>query len=134
MKTPIYIIFALEDNMACDRLIDQARNSKVPVEFQRMLTKVPWAPLWKAQSRSRIFGCEGAIFLISKNTNDGVGLAWELACVKEAGLPLLGVQVDRMKRGAVPEGFGDSKVIEWNWPEIETFIQSFTKRTWGATT
>ena len=134
MNTRIYIIYALDDHMACDRLIDQAKKAKLAVEFERMLTKTPWVPLWKSQSRTRIRGCDGVIFLISKNTNEGLGTSWELECASEAGLPILGIQVDRMKKGTLPPGLVSTSVIEWNWPEIETFLQSFSKRGWSAST
>ena len=31
--------------------------------------------------------------------------------------------------GSVPEELRDSKVVEWNWPDIARFIQSLNKGT-----
>jgi hypothetical protein len=134
MPTRVYVIFAPEDQIAYNRLNDQARKSKVDVAFSLMQPKLPWVPLWKGQCRTKIRECNGAVLLISKPTKDSPGLSYEIACAREAEIPILGVHVDKFNKGALPDGLGDSPVIDWNWPEIETFLQSFNKRTWGAST
>ena len=93
-----------------------------------MQAKQPWVPLWKSQCRTRMFNSDGAIVLISKKTQQGAGLSWELQCAREAQTPIIGVQVDKYEKGTTPEPLGAAPIIEWNWPEIASFIQSVQRR------
>jgi len=90
-----------------------------------MQTKEPWVPAWKAQVRTRIFRCAGAVVLLSKNTNKG-GLAWELECATSVDLPVLAIQTDAAQKGNVPAELRDP-AIEWNWPDIQRFMQGLGK-------
>src|SRR3982750_2051140 len=116
MDIRIFVIYAAEDHLFFDRLAEQARTAKLPVTFERMQAKQPWVPLWKGQCRTRMFGSDGAIVIISKKTQQGSGVSWELECAREAGTPTIGVHVDKYDKGTVPEGLGDAKIIDWNWP------------------
>ena len=122
MVTRVFVICAPKDEAFFLRMIDQAKSSKVAVEFDHMQVKQPWVPHWKAQCRTRIYPCEGAIVLIGKNTSDGA-LGWELECARTFDIPLLGVHLDARERGVVPKELADRTVIEWNWLEIAKFIR-----------
>ena len=122
MVTRVFVICAAKDEAYFLRLIDQAKSGKLSVEFDHMQMKQPWVPHWKAQCRTRIYPCEGAIVLIGKNTSDGA-LGWELECARTFDIPLLGVHLDARERGVVPKELADRTVIEWNWLEIAKFIR-----------
>jgi hypothetical protein len=124
--TRVFVIHAPEDYLFFDQIATQARNAKLPVEFDRMQVKQPWVPGWKGQCRTRIYKCGGAVVLISKHTNQG-GVGWELECAQAFDIPMLGVHIDKPNSGAVPEELRDAAVIDWNWPAIARFIQSLTK-------
>ena len=124
--TRVFVICVPEDHRFFERLAEQARTAKLQVEFDRMQTKEQWVPAWKAQARTRIFRCGGAIVLLSKNTNKG-GLAWEVECATSVDMPVLGVQTDKVEKGSVPPELLDRSVIEWNWPDIQRFIQGLGK-------
>ncbi len=124
--TRVFVICVPEDSRLFERLAEQARTAKLQVEFDRMQVKEPWIPAWKGQARTRIFRCNGAIVLLSKNTNKG-GLAWELECARAVDLPMLGVHADKLEKGSVPAELVDSSVVEWNWPDIARFIQGLGK-------
>ena len=128
----IYVIFASEDHPSCNRLVDLANGAKLPVRFEFTEPKLPWVPSWKGQTRAKMFKCDGAIVLLSKKTREAVGVSWEISCAGEAQLPVLGVHIDKFQKGSLPDGLQDAQIIEWNWPEIASFIQSFTKRAWSA--
>ena len=123
--TRVFVICASKEEAFFLRMIEQARNSKLAVEFDHMQAKQPWVPHWKAQCRTRIYPCEGALVLISKYTGEG-GLAWELECARTFEIPMLGVHVDPRERGVVPKELHDHTVIEWNWPDVARFIQSLS--------
>lgn len=121
--TRVFVIHVPEDYLSFDRLAEQARSSKLAVEFDRMQAKQPWVPAWKSQAWNRIYKCEGAVVLLSKHTNQG-GLKWELECAQKFNIPMLGVHVDATKAGKVPDELSGSTVIDWNWNEIARFIRS----------
>jgi hypothetical protein len=124
MENRIFVIYAAEDHQFFDRLAEQARTARLAVTFERMQAKQPWVPSWKGQCRTRMFNSDGAIVLITKKISKEAGVNWELQCAREAQTPVIGVFVDKFDKGALPEGFGDATTIEWNWPEIASFIQS----------
>jgi len=119
-----FLIYAEEDYKFRDLVVNQAKTSHINVEFADMPTKQPWVPRWKTACRTRAFECDGAIVFISKKTKQGVGVKWELECVADTQVPVLGVYVEKGDKSLVPEEIGDSKLIEWNWSEIASFLQS----------
>jgi hypothetical protein len=121
-----FLIYAEEDYRFKDLLISQAQSSKLPVEFSDMPNKQPWVPRWKTACRARAFECDGAIVLISPKTRQGTGVKFELECVNETQIPVLGIYVGKSDQGAVPEELHHSRLIEWNWPEIANFLQSLS--------
>lgn len=118
----VYIIHVPEDSTFFDRLTEQARTAKLPVEFDHIQAKQPWVPAWKQQCWNKIYKCDGVIALLSKSTIQG-GLKWELECGQKFQAPMLGVHLDKSRIGNVPEELAGSTVIEWNWPEIARFIR-----------
>jgi hypothetical protein len=127
-----FLVYAEEDYRFKDLLVTQARTAKLPVEFTDMPNKQPWVPRWKTTCRSRVFECDAAIVFISGKTKQGEGVKFELECVGEAQIPILGVYVDKNDKPAAPEELHDSRLIEWNWPQIASFLQSLTVHKQGA--
>jgi hypothetical protein len=121
-----YLVYAEEDYRYKDLLVNQARSAKLPVEFTDMPNKQPWVPRWKTTCRARVFECDGAIVFISAKTKQGVGVKFELECVGEIQIPVLGVYVDKCEKSAAPEELRDSKLIEWSWPQVAGFLQSLS--------
>jgi hypothetical protein len=133
MATRIYVIYAPEDHRGCEQFISQIRSSKLAVDFDHLESKMPWVPAWKVQARSRIFGCDGAILLLSKRTEQAAGIKWELECAREIGIPILVVHVDKYNKASVPNDLRDLPVIEWNSAEIIGFIRSLNQDASSAT-
>ncbi len=123
----VFLLYAEEDYKFRDLLINQARSSRLSAEFTDMPTKQPWVERWKGTCRTRVFECDGAIILLSKRTRQGSGVKWELECVANAGIPLLGVYAEKCDDSALPDELPDVRLIEWNWPEIASFIESLQK-------
>jgi hypothetical protein len=122
----IFLVYAEEDYRFRDKLVKQAEGAKLPVEFTDMPNKQPWVPRWKTACRTRAFECDGAIVFVSGKTKQGTGVKFELECVTETQIPILGIYVEPCDKSAVPEELRDSRVIEWNWPEIASFLQALT--------
>ncbi|MBZ5626724.1 MAG: hypothetical protein LAQ69_49805 [Acidobacteriia bacterium] len=126
-----FLVYAEEDYRFRDLLVNQAKSLRLPVEFTDMPNKQPWVPKWKTTCRTRAFECDGAIVFISKKTRQGEGVKFELECVGETQMPVLGVYVEKGEKPALPDELRDSRVIEWNWPEIASFLQSLGKGSTG---
>ena len=127
MASPLirtYLIYAEEDYKFRDLLMNQAKSSRLPVEFSDMPTKQPWVERWKATCRTRAFQCDGAIVLLSRKTKQASGLKWELECINNAQLPTLAVLAEKVEKAAIPEELDEARVVEWNWPEITAFIST----------
>lgn len=120
----IFLAYAEEDYKFRDLVVGQAKSSHLPVEFADMPAKQPWVPRWKAACRTRAFECDKAIVLISGKTRLGAGVKWEVECITESQIPVLGVYTEKCDQSAVPDELRGSRVIEWNWPEIAGFIQA----------
>jgi len=120
----IFLAYAEEDYKFRDMVVNQAQSSHLPVEFADMPNKQPWVPRWKAACRTRAFECDKALVLISRKTKQGAGVKWEVACIAESQIPVLGVYTEKCDRSAVPDELRDERVIDWNWPEIAGFISA----------
>jgi hypothetical protein len=121
-KSRVFICFAMPDKWARDYLVGQAQNEKSPFEFTDMSVKEPWDEKWKTQCRSRIWGCDGVIALLSLNTAKADGQLWEMKCANEEGIPMIGVYVEKDRKPSIPEALKGKKVIEWTWDGIAAFI------------
>ncbi|HEY2012005.1 MAG TPA: hypothetical protein VGH38_00835 [Bryobacteraceae bacterium] len=120
----IFLAYAEEDYKFKDILVNQAKAAKLPVEFADMPAKQPWVPRWKAACRSRAFECDAAIVLVSRKTKQGVGVMWEVECICDTQMPVLVVFMEKCDKGAVPDELRDFPAIDYNWPEVGSFIQS----------
>ena len=121
--TKVFVIYASKDYPFFERLKVQARTANLPVEFDHIQAKQPWFPAWKSQCRSRIYGCDAAIVLVSRNSMDS-DIGWELECVGSLGMPVLGVNVDKDHRGSVSKEPPGWAVIEWDMAGIARFVKA----------
>lgn len=121
-KKRIFISFAVEDKTSRDFLVGQARNPNTPFEFTDMSVKQPWDYSWKTQCRTRIRGCDGLIALVSPKTMGAEGARWEMRYAREEQIPMLGVQIYRDNKGVVPPELAGTRIIEWSWDGIASFI------------
>jgi hypothetical protein len=65
------------------------------------------------------------IALVSKNTARATGQLWEVACAKEEGVPVRGVNVDAENKPATLRAeFSGVRVVYWTWDNIANFIDS----------
>ena len=119
----VFLVYAEEDYRYKDLLTNQARAAKTPIDFADMPNKQPWVPRWKASCRSRIFDCDAGIVFISAKTRQAAGVKYELECVAESQMPVLGILVDKSGASSVPDELPDARIVEWNWPQIAAFLQ-----------
>lgn len=121
-KNRIFISFAIEDRWARDFLVGQAKQEHSPFEFVDMSVKTPWDSSWKTNCRSRIKGCDGVIAILSANTATAEGARWEMKCAREEGIPIVGMQANASKPGAIPAELAGAKMISWTWSSIKSFL------------
>lgn len=119
----VFISFAVEDIEYRDHLVNQARKDRSPFEFIDMSVKKEWnQDEWKDRCRTKIKGCDGMIALLSKSTHKAGGARWEMKCAKEEGVKIIGMHIFKNNKGAVPIELDGKKVMEWNWDNLEKFI------------
>lgn len=121
----IFISFAIEDKLFRDYLKEQSRKEKSPFYFIDMSVKKEWEQkVWKDKCRTRIKRSHGVIALLSKNTNKASGARWEMKCAIEEGKPIIGMHIKKNDKGAIPSELSNTKIIEWNWENLEKFINN----------
>lgn len=121
----VFISFAIEDLQYRDYLVEQARRDKSPFDFIDMSVKREWKQAeWKQRCRTKIKRCDGVIALLSKNTHKAGGARWEMQCAREEGVKIIGMQIKKNDKGAIPVELTGKRVIEWSWPNIEKFIKT----------
>lgn len=119
----IFISFAIEDVEYRDHLVQQARNHRSPFDFIDMSVKKEWnQDEWKKRCRTKIKRCDGVIALLSKNTHKAGGARWEMQCAREEKIKIVGMHIKKDDKGAVPVELKGKRIIEWNWNNIESFI------------
>ena len=128
--TRIYVVYAEGDDPLRERLIQQARASKLNIEFNHMPSKMPWVPTWKGTCRNRVIECNGAVVLLTKKTLQAEGVKTELGFVAEMNLPILSVYMDA-DRPALPHPLNHWPVMEWNGPEVARTLQKIISGTYG---
>jgi len=119
-KKTIFIAFAIEDETQRDFLRGQSLNTNSPFEYIDMSVKEPYQKDWKDKVRTRIKRSDGVIALISKNSLESSGQAWEIDCAKEEDKKVLGIWAytdDRTNIGGV-------KTAVWTWDTIKKFIDN----------
>jgi len=124
MKKRIFISFAIEDKKYRDFLVAQAKNVHSPFSFVDMSVKQPWnEKVWKRKCRTKIKSCDGMIVLLSKNTRRSSGTRWEIKCVREEGIPVVGMHIRKNNQGAIPRELKGKKVITWSWDNLAKVIK-----------
>ncbi len=119
----VFISFAIEDVKYRDYLVEQARKNNSPFDFIDMSVKKKWNENeWKQKCRTKIKRSHGVIALLSKNTHKAGGARWEIKCAREEGVKLIGMHIKKNDKGAIPPELKGKRVIEWNWENLEKFI------------
>lgn len=121
----IFISFAIEDIEYRDHLVSQSRKERSPFKFIDMSVKTKWKEKeWQKRCRTKIKGCDGVIALLSKNTHKATGARWEMKCAREEGVEIIGIHIFKNNKGAIPIELNGKKVVEWNWENLEKFINN----------
>jgi len=124
-KKRVFISFAVEDVQYRNYLVQQAKSERSPFYFVDMSVKKPWKNKdWQRKCRTKIKRCHGAIVLLSKNTYHSSGTRWEIKCVKEEGLKIIGMHIKKNDKGAIPPELDGKKIIEWSWDNLERFVKN----------
>lgn len=116
----IFIAFAMEDERQRDFLKGQSLCARAPFEFIDMSVKEPYDSAWKERVRTRIRRSDGVIALISKNSLNSSGQAWEITCAREEKVPVRGIWAysdDRTNISGVA-------TYAWSDKNISDFIDS----------
>lgn len=122
-KKKIFISFSIKDKKYRDFLVAQAKNERTPFSLIDMSVKSPWNEAeWKKKCRAKIKSCDGVIVLLSKNTWHSGGTRWEIKCAKEEGIKIIGMHIQKNNKGAIPTELQGTRVVEWNWDNLEKFI------------
>ena len=125
-KARVFISFAKEDEIYRDYLVEQAKNNRSPFDFIDMSVKQPWQEsVWKEKCRTKLKSCDGVIVLLSGKTWNSSGARWEVKCAKEEDIPVIGMHIFKNNMKTVPPELRSSKIISWNWKELEKIIKSF---------
>ena len=119
----IFTSFAIEDASYRTHLVKQAKRESSPFSFIDMSAKKAWKESeWQKRCRTKIKKCDGVIVLLSNNTYHASGVRWEIKCAKEEGIPIIGMHVKKNDKKAIPPELKGTKIIIWNWKNLETFI------------
>ncbi len=119
-KKIVFIAFAIEDESQRNLLTGQSVHPKSPFEFIDLSVKEAYETGWKEKVRTRIKRSHGIIVLVSKNSKDSSGQAWEIDCTKEEKKKILAMWAYKDDRAKI-DGLNP---IAWSWSAIETFIDS----------
>lgn len=121
----VFISFAIEDVKYRDYLVDQARKDNSPFDFIDMSVKKEWTQQeWKDKCRKKIKRCDGVIALLSRSTHFAGGARWEMKCASEEGVKIMGMHIFKNNRGAIPKELDGKIVVDWNWDNLEKFINN----------
>ena len=122
-RKKVFISFAIEDIEYRNYLVEQAKKKNSPFYFIDMSAKKAWKQTeWKRKCRTKIKRCDGVIALLSKKTYLAGGARWEIQCAREEGVKIIGMHIFKNNKGAIPTELKGKKVIEWNWDNLERFI------------
>ncbi|MBS1660278.1 MAG: TIR domain-containing protein [Bacteroidetes bacterium] len=121
----VFVSFAKEDAQYRDFVVMQARNKRSPFEFMDMSIKEPYPEtVWKDRCRAKIRRCDGMIVLLSKHTYHSSGARWEIKCAREERVRVMGMHIRNEDRGAIPPELKGKKIVNWNWENLQSFINS----------
>ncbi|MPL94165.1 hypothetical protein SDC9_40313 [bioreactor metagenome] len=128
IRKRVFISFAVEDIEYRDHLVNQARNNRSPFDFVDMSVKKTWQKSeWQKRCRTKIKRCDGVIALLSKNTYHAGGARWEMKCAIEENVEIIGMHIRKNDKGAIPPELKGEKIIEWNWSNLEKFVNQLKK-------
>jgi antiphage defense system Thoeris ThsB-like protein len=114
----VFVAFAIEDERQRNLLSGQKLHPKCPFEFIDLSVKEAYDSDWKTKVRTRIKGCDGVIALVSKNSKNSTGQAWEISCAKEEKKKILGVRAYSDDHSTI-DGI---RTVAWSWDGIADFI------------
>lgn len=117
-KKRVFVAFAIEDESQRNLLSGQKLHPKCPFEFTDLSVKEAYESDWKTKVRTRIKGCDGVIALVSKNSKNSTGQAWEISCAKEEKRKILGVRA----YSDDPSTIDGIRTVAWSWDGIADFI------------
>lgn len=122
-RKKVFISFAIEDIEYRNYLVEQAKKKNSPFYFIDMSAKKAWKQSeWKKRCRTKIKQCDGVIALLSKKTHLAGGARWEIQCAREEEVKIIGMHIFKNNKGAIPTELKGKRVIEWNWNNLEKFI------------
>lgn len=114
----VFVAFAIEDESQRNLLKGQSLHTDTPFEYTDMSVKDAYESGWKDKVRTRIRRSDGVIALISKNSLQSTGQAWEISCAKEEKKPILGIRAYSDDYTNYP----GISTVAWTWDAIAEFI------------
>ena len=124
-RKKVFISFAIEDIEYRKYLVEQSKKKNSTFYFIDMSAKKAWKQSeWKKRCRTKIKQCDGVIALLSKKTHLAGGARWEMQCAREEGVKIIGMHIFKNNKGAIPIELKNKRVIEWNWNNLEKFINN----------
>lgn len=122
-KVPTYLSYdPTKNNLARDSFIQHTRESQSLIEVTTYSIVGRFDERWKTNTKDRIRKNHLVIALIGEETYLSEGIIWEITCVKEYDIPVIGVLID--KQGNIPKKLSDGPIIEWDdWNRIENFAK-----------
>ena len=119
-KKIIFVAFAMKDERQRDFLKGQSLHPRTPYEFIDMSVKEAYSQRWKDRVRTRIKRSHGVIALVSSNSINSSGQAWEIQCAKEEGKKIIGIWAYSNDRTQI-QGL---RTLSWTDSNISNFINS----------
>ncbi|MDD1697773.1 MAG: TIR domain-containing protein [Methanoregula sp.] len=126
-KTKLFVSFAPEDKKEGKMLSDQCRNPFSTFEVIGGSEEGQGNENGETQTRELIKQARVVLMVIGKNTANAANVIWEIKVAREAGIPVLGVFIDKAYQESLPETFGSGPVIEWNWEYVYNTILRLVK-------
>lgn len=121
----VFVCFAQKDVGYKNYLIRQAGKDNLPMKFDDMSAGTHLSEEnWKALCQKKIEACDGAIVLLSIHTPNAKDAKWELKCIKELNVPVIAMHIQKENKGLIPMELKGKRVMDWNWDQIERFVES----------
>jgi hypothetical protein len=126
-RTKIFVSFAPEDKKEGKMLGDQCRNPFSTFNVIGDSEEGQGDEDRETQTRELIKQARVVLMFIGKNTAKAANVVREIKVAREAGIPVLGVFINKEYQESLPESFGSGPVIEWNWEHVYNTILSIVK-------
>jgi hypothetical protein len=121
----IFISFAIEDIEYRDLFVKQSGRKHFPFRFIDMSVRKRWREsVWQHRCRKKIRSCDGIVALLSRHTYHAGGARWEIKCARQERIPVIGIHIHKLRRGAIPPELKGKKVVDWSWKNLEAFKMS----------